>query len=123
MAFFNHKKEVKKDPILTEASPNNNYCQICKQKYDQYFQHTSLDSHMQKARENEINGAIRELCATFSGEKGKIKSKGIRKSVKGGRSSMIRSGRMVQGDGEGFCGQSGGQSTGVVSSRPEIGMN
>lgn len=61
--------------------PNSRYCQVCQEKYENYFEHTDGKQHAGLARNNAFNVSILELCCGMNDQQRMGKSEG-RKKIK-----------------------------------------
>ena len=60
------RKETKNQDNIKVAAPNTNYCQICKEKYENYFVHIYQEQHMNLLKENPINSEMEDLSLFLS---------------------------------------------------------
>lgn len=61
--------------------PNSKYCQVCQEKYDNYFEHTGEEEHAELAKNNAYNASILELCCGITDQQRTSKCEG-RKKIK-----------------------------------------
>lgn len=71
------------EELLIAVAPNSNYCQICRERFDDYFTHITIKTHIIRTAQSEVSEKIRALCGEFQ-ERGlggvmKEKSKLIKK--------------------------------------------
>lgn len=48
------------------VSPNQHYCQICKQSYNLYSTHILTTAHRNKLKLSKAHAYIQDLCSLFS---------------------------------------------------------
>lgn len=68
---------------LVAVAPNSNYCQICQERFEDYFAHIILKAHTIRMAQSDASEKIRALCGEFQ-ERGFVgvmrgKSKVIKK--------------------------------------------
>ena len=61
--------------------PTTNYCQICKNTYQQYEDHLKESSHQRQARFSKANTYISQLCKVYSKKSSKNSIKGESKQI------------------------------------------
>jgi hypothetical protein len=48
---------------LIAVAPNSNYCQICQERFEDYFAHIALKSHGMRMTQTEASEKIKDLCS------------------------------------------------------------
>jgi putative ribosome biogenesis GTPase RsgA len=65
------------------VAPHSKYCQICQEKFEDYFVHIQLKTHGIRMSNSDATEKIHQLCSEFQstqiGDSGKGKSKPIKK--------------------------------------------
>ncbi len=65
------------------VAPHSKYCQLCQEKFDDYFAHIQLKTHGIRMSNSEASEKIQQLCSEFqstqTSDSGKGKTKHIKK--------------------------------------------
>jgi hypothetical protein len=63
---------------LLAVAPNSNYCQICQERFEDYFAHIILKTHTIRMGQSDATEKIRALCGEFQerGSGGVMRGKG-----------------------------------------------